>query len=355
MYFDNGRGMTLVRGLIAQACCSSGGNFADAAGARAFAEKRWGAGSETARHIKAAVGGGSTGAADWSALVGSAELQTEFLEAVQPLTVLDRMQGLRRVPPYVPVVSAADAAVAYWVGQGRAARVSSRAFDRTSLAPLKIVGLVVMSRELVQSADPRAEASIRGDLIKAAAALSDRSFLDVANAGVATVSPASITNASTSIASTGNVLDDLAAAVAAFQGDFSTACWTMSPTTAVQIGLIVNGRGLGDLGLRGGQLLGLPAYVSSATPSDSDGSSIALIDAARILFLDEGIEVSNSGQATIEMDDEPTGDTVTPTAATAHRVSMFQTESVAFKIVRRINWSAVSGSVVVITGAAYSS
>lgn len=54
---------------------------------------------------------------------------------------------------------------------------------------------------------------------------------------------------------------------------------------------------------------------------------------------DMGVEVSLSMDATIEMDDSPAGDGGTPTAGDSNAVSMFQTENVAFKVVRPINFA----------------
>ena len=45
-----------------------------------------------------------------------------------------------------------------------------------------------------------------------------------------------------------------------------------------------------------------------------------------------------SKDATIEQDTAPTGATDTPVAASANMTNMFQDESVAFKVTRRINW-----------------
>ena len=69
-----------------------------------------------------------------------------------------------------------------------------------------------------------------------------------------------------------------------------------------------------------------------------------------------GVEVSLSMDATIEQDDSPTGDAEAPTAASATMVSMFQTENVAFKVVRPINFAKRrTHAAQFIDGAAYTS
>jgi hypothetical protein len=54
---------------------------------------------------------------------------------------------------------------------------------------------------------------------------------------------------------------------------------------------------------------------------------------------DMGITVSVSDVATIEQDNAPQGASDTPVAASATIMSMFGTESVAFKVVRRVNFA----------------
>ncbi len=58
--------------------------------------------------------------------------------------------------------------------------------------------------------------------------------------------------------------------------------------------------------------------------------------------------------ATLEQDDAPAGASDTPTAATATLVNLWQTESVGFKVVRRINYQKRrAGAVVVLSNAEY--
>jgi hypothetical protein len=53
---------------------------------------------------------------------------------------------------------------------------------------------------------------------------------------------------------------------------------------------------------------------------------------------DTGVEVSVSRDATVEMNSVPVGAADVPTASSEDSVSMFQTESTAIKVVRRINF-----------------
>jgi hypothetical protein len=61
-----------------------------------------------------------------------------------------------------------------------------------------------------------------------------------------------------------------------------------------------------------------------------------------------------SDMATIEQNDAPAGASDTPVAMASHFVSMFQSESTAFKVVRRINFQKRrSTAVTVLSNAEY--
>ncbi len=341
------RGQTFARTTIAKAATS------DARAALAFAATRWGSQSGPALELKAAIAGGATDDADYVGLVGTAnEAASEFLDMVSQLDLIGRL-GLRRVPPGVPVVAGSSGATAYWVGQSKAVPVSRQAFERISMYSKRLAALVVVSNELLQSADPRAEALFLRDLIRAAVALSDSSFIDPAGTASATT-PASITAGVTPISSTGDLADDVEAAIEAFTGNLLTASWVCHPRTAAQAGIRAGTGGAGaDLGAKGGTLAGLSVTTSEGVPYDSSGGLLVLLDAANIALVDEGFDTQRSTVGTIEQSDTPTGATDTPASMTT-LVSLFSTDSTAIKLTRSINWTAAPGAgVVVVEGCNY--
>jgi HK97 family phage major capsid protein len=348
MYFD--RGHDFVRKAIAVGAAESSRQAAD------IAAKRYGFGSKPVAEIKAAVAAGVTTDSDFSALAGGSESAHEFLEVVRELSLLGRLQNLRRIPSGVPVNVQTGGSSAYWVGQHGATPVSRAAFERKSKRSLRIAAISVFSNELFASASPEAEDLFRRDLIRAAVELEDLSFIDPSNAGISGTSPASITYGVTPIASTGDVADDIDAAITAFTGSLLRASWICHPRLAAQIGIRAGGAGVGcDVGARGGSLAGLPVLTSESVPSGSDGRLLILVDAGSIIYLDEGIEVTRSGEVLIEMSDTPTGDGGSPpVAASSTPVSLFQTDSTALKMVRHLNFERVrDGAVVVVEGCDY--
>lgn len=75
------------------------------------------------------------------------------------------------------------------------------------------------------------------------------------------------------------------------------------------------------------------------TGDNVDPSDIILIKPSDVWKIgDSGLQVSVSREAMIEQDTAPTGATDTPAAASATMVSMFQEDSTAIKVVRRINF-----------------
>ena len=314
----------------------------------AFAVAHWGATATATLELKSAVAGGSADDNDSALTVG--ESDAEFLDIVRGRWLLGRMQNLRRVPISLPVNFLSTGSTAYWVGESKGIPLSRTAFTRLTMSPKKLASITVFSNDLAVSGSGQAIATIRDDLEEAGVRSGDLALIDPSNAGSATT-PASITHGAPTISSTGDLADDVEAALAAFEGSLLTASWIASPRLAAQAGLRSGDRGAAaDLGARGGVLAGLPLLTSESVPA----GTLVLVDAAGIVVVEDGIRVERSTNAMVEQDTAPTGATDTPTAATATRVSLFQTDSVAARMIFRINWArARDGSVVVIDNAAY--
>ena len=109
-----------------------------------------------------------------------------------------------------------------------------------------------------------------------------------------------------------------------------------------------------SMSMRGGTFGGIPVIVTDYVASDvTSGSTVVLVSAENILLADDGvILIDASNQVSIEMDGEPTSDATAGTGASL--VSMWQTNSTAFRAERWINWrTARTPSVVYITAASW--
>ncbi len=127
-------------------------------------------------------------------------------DALRPLAILPRLPGTLALPPHVRLIGQTGTSAASWVGEGAPVPVSAAAFeDRTSLEPLPVSAIVVVTDELVRHSDPRASDVLSIDLFGAAAEAIDRAFIDAANAGAAD-KPGSITFGATSFTSSGSTV-----------------------------------------------------------------------------------------------------------------------------------------------------
>lgn len=313
-----------------------------------YAAERWR--GDAPITTRSAIGGATS--LDWSVTADAALLFDAVLEA----SVAGRAR-LRQVPTNVRLLRPNDQARGYWVGQGKAIPLSKSSVLGSALEPRKIGAIVVTTGESLETQDSRVERALEADFRRAVTSALDEAFLDPGNAGIAGEMPAAVTNGVTAIAGSGDPTADLAALVAAFQGDLSQAVFATDPVTAAQIALwrdTSGGVSFPDCGPAGGSLLGLPLLTSRASPRDTSGGSIALIDGSGIAAGFDGMEVSLTREATLEMDDTPTGASYTPVAASATLVNLWQNELVGFKVILHANWERQrTGCVAVVTGAAY--
>lgn len=330
------RGQTFARYIKALAVAKG-----DIGGATAFAESQnWNNSHAVVSSLKSAIT--ATGTDDVALPTPAAYDLADF---VRPLTILGKLNGLRRVPARVRMIAATSGSTAYWSGEKNPRPISRMTLTGSTLEQLSIISMLVVTRELLQSSAPSAESILARDLAAAAAAAMDSAFIDPANAGSAGVKPASITNGVTAIHSSGSTLAqidaDLALLIQALSdagSDLTFATFILRPRTALYLSLL---RGTGGalahpgMSVKGGILAGLPAIVSAASPSDVGsptlGGEITLLDPSQILVADDGgskLEISE--QTSISMSDSPTS----PSTMT----SLWQTEACALKISRYANW-----------------
>lgn len=321
---------------------------------------------------RAAVGAGNTGGdtgdspPGWGgALVGLESGPIgDFAEFLRPLTILGKfgtngIPDLARVPFRVALVTQTTGGQGYWVGEGRAKPLTSFDFARSTLEPLKVANITAVTMELLRDSRPSAEPILRDQLAAALAQRLDIDFVDPNNAGTTGIKPASIANGVTPIVSTGTdangVRKDVAAALQSFinaNNPPTQGVWIMPSSIAMQLGLMNNALGQPEfpgISMSGGTFFGLPVIASEFMPHDSAGGVVELVNAKDIFLGDEGgVNVDMSTEASLEMSDAPTANSIPPTVPGTQMVSMFQTNSVAIRAERTISWKRrrLSGVVV---------
>lgn len=309
---------------------------------------------EVAMVLKAAVAAGDTTTAGWaSELVYNQNVAGAFLDYLRPMTILGKIQGFTPVPFNVRWGIQSGGATGYWVGQGAPTPVSKLTTSSDTLGIAKAAGLVVLDKELIMSSNPSAELLVRNDLAKTIAQFLDVQFIAPDYAASANVSPASVTNGVDPTAATGTTAATLRTDVQTLFNQFDVNnlegggfFWVTTPKVARAISLMLTSLGqqlFPTVTPEGGTFMGYPMIVSGSamqvgSPVSGEGNLLVLGHAPSIAMADEGgITIDASEEAAIQMLDNPTNNASGGTTATT-MVSMFQTNCVALRATRFINW-----------------
>lgn len=335
------KGENFVRIQIAKAL-----SYKQNRSAVAIAEERWGqTHKQLVNVIRATVAGMGSGSGEAGAeLLNLDAMYTgDFIEYLYSRTVYDQLP-FRMVPANVRVKGQDGQYTGYWVGQSKAIPTSKGDYSSVDLTPLKVAGLAVISMELLEDSSPAAEGLVRDGLVQASSQRVDQTLFS-ADAAVAGVSPAGLLNGVSALSPSGT---DLAATRADFQAllsPFVTAKMAtglyivMNPGTGLALSMMygsLDQPAYPDVNENGGTINRRPVVVGDNVTS---GDVIAIRPQDVWKIGDSGVRVEMSTEATIEQRDDPTGATDTPTGVTTTGLTnMFQEESVAFKVVRRINF-----------------
>lgn len=302
--------------------------------------------------IKTAVTAGTT-SNTFAPLLQYTDWMGDFVDYLRPATILGKfgqngVPSLRRAPFNTRVMTQTAGGTAYWVGQGKGKPVTKGTYGTLTLDFHKLACIAVLTEEEVKFV-PSSEAKVRDDLRDAIAAEMDQAFIDPANAGVANVKPASITNgvAATAVSGTTAVafmvdFKNLMANFISANVDLDSPVLIMSKQIALNLSLMMNALGqreFPDISMTGGSFYGVPVITSqylSSLGSPATGM-IVLVNASDIYLADDGaVSVSASGEASIEMDDAPTQDGVAGTGASL--VSLWQANLLGLRAERFVTW-----------------
>ena len=267
----------------------------------------------------------NTGLLDNDSITGYRELLA--LSAKRSLISQIRAASpMRKIPFNVSVLAQTAGSTASWVGEAAAIPVDG-AFDvdTTQLKSRKIAAIIPVTKELAKTIE--AESTLTADITRAIAVAESDAFFSSA-AGTEDT-PAGLLHGVVAGTGTTSVADDIAALIDSFTGDLSSAVLLTSPKNGVKL----HGAGYETTGAKGGVVAGIPHVAHGSIP---DGSA-ALIDTSRILIADDSVmSLDVSTAAVLNESDSATGDAL----------NLFQSNCVAFRLVREINWQAVTGSVV---------
>jgi HK97 family phage major capsid protein/HK97 family phage prohead protease len=330
----------------ALAVAAGKGSYSDTlAYAKRFTDTPEIAGYVKAMFEKAVEGTSVVASPGWGGeLVNPATAMTEFVELLMPQTIIGRVQGFRRVPFNIPIITQTGGSTFEWVGEGAPKPVGELAFERSTLGYTKCAGIVVLTEELIRLSTPNAEDRARGDLIEQCAKFLDEQFIKVSIAAGAS-NPASITYGVSSPAATGTDVDAVKADLMTALGTFTAAKIPISglaivttPDLALGLSMLTNALGQAPAGFNvtpaGGTLLGYPVIVSESV----DAGTVVIFKPSEIFLADDGqVRLDASNQATLDMNG-----TSTPV------FSLWQRNCVGLRAERWINWKKRRDSVVAV-------
>ena len=362
-----GTGMT----RIAMALGHSKGNLMQAA----LIAKQWGDSPEVAAVMsamasvgnttlttKAPVAVGDSNTSGWaSQLVYYNDMQSEFIDLLRPMTILGKIQNLRRVPFNIRVGGTVTGSSSAWVGENNPIPASAMSFNSVTLGHAKAASLVVITQELANFSSPAAEALVRDDMMKSMTQFADAQFIDPAVVASANVSPASVTNGAVSVPSTGSTMaaiyTDVGTLMSLFdvaELDTSDCVWVMRPGIARALSMKRTSQDIPifpGISQKGGEWFGLPVITSNSVPSSTSGGSIiALVKASEVFYADDGgVTLDVTQEASVQM-------LTNPSTGAQSLVSLFQNGLVGLRAVREMNWQRRrTAAVAYIDGVAYTS
>lgn len=299
-------------------------------------------------HMRAAVPGANIDSGSlWAgALVDPTNLPGEFIEFLRPATIIGRL-NLRSIPTNVRLIEQTQGGTGYWVGVGAPKPLTAFGYAPVTLGPTKVAAIAVASEESLRYSSPSLDMLIRDGLRDCLVERVDKDLLDPAEAGSTNVQPASLTNGLTALTSAGTSADnartDLANLVQALRSQNLRGSIAIVLPDSLLTGLAFMVNSLGQpefpgLDSDGGSYKGI-RFISSeyvANPSGYGNMVVAIAEREVFRSDDGGVRVDASREASLQMLDNPTNNSASATPTTM--VSMWQTNSVAFRGEWFINW-----------------
>jgi HK97 family phage prohead protease len=286
-----------------------------------------------------------------------------FMEVLYPAAIYPRLAGKGlslSFGPYgkilIPTRATTPTIAGSFVGEGLPIPVRQGLFTSQTLTPKKMAVITTWTKELGEHSVPAVEGLLRDAIQNDTAISLDSVLLDANPATV--VRPAGILNGVTGLTPTagggfaalvGDIKQISGALLTGTKGNIRTPAWLMNPQQVNSIGLVA-APGAGVFPFRDeisqGNLGGWPVISSGTVPL---GTVIAIDCADFVAVGGDAPRFEISDQATLVFDDTAPGDigtSGTPPVVGAPAKSMFQTDSLALRLILPINWTIRRAGVV---------
>ena len=282
-------------------------------------------------HTKAAIPPGLVTDATWAGPLSIHGVAPEAITIERSRSIRGAVEAqTQKVPLRVKVARETGTGFSgAWVAAGAPIPVQKTDFATSIQEHYKFACIVPLSEELMQISNPDAQATITRTVIGGLAAALDNQFLLPTVAAVANVNPASVTNGSTEITTTGTTAAQIAADLAGMLAAVTTPgplVWIMKPKTMYRISLTLGSQAAG----LPNTLFGIPVVASTTSPAQ-----ITLLDPSAILYSDSGqFDLDVSTRATLELNTTPAD----PTTASTIFETLFGRNLVAIRALRWLTW-----------------
>jgi HK97 family phage major capsid protein/HK97 family phage prohead protease len=305
-------------------------------------------------NAKAATAPAMTTVTGWAAELVQ-QIYTDLMPLLTPKTIYPRLasHGLslsfgRAGKIIIPTRSLTPAVAGSFVGEGLPIPVRQAAFTSQTLVPKKMAVISVWTKELDEHSLPAIEGVLR-DAIQTDTGISLDVVLLDANPATA-VRPAGIMNTVTPLTPTagggftallGDIKQVSGQLLGVTKGNLRAPCWIMNPQQVNSIALTANALGAFPFKdeVSAGTLYGWPIIDSGSVTL---GTVIAIDAADFVAVGGEGARFELSDQATLHFEDTAPGDIVGGASGPIPSFpvkSMFQTDSIAMRLILPINWT----------------
>jgi HK97 family phage major capsid protein/HK97 family phage prohead protease len=303
--------------------------------------------------LRAASAPAMTTVAGWAAELVQ-QIYTDFMSLLMPDAILPQLSARGLTLGFgaagriiIPTRSRTPTIAGSFVGEGMAIPVRQGAFTSQTLTPKKVAVISTWTREMNDHSIPAIEGLLREAIQVDTSVAIDSVLLDANPA--TTIRPAGLLNgvaASTPTAGGGlaALIGDIklleSTLLASTYGNLRSPVWLMNPGDLLSAAM-ASAANTGIFPFRdevaGGSLGTVPFIKSTTVPL----KTMILIDAADFVVVGgEAPRLEISDQATLHMEDTNPADLVggSPAVTAAPQRSLFQTDSLALRMVMPLNW-----------------
>jgi HK97 family phage major capsid protein len=282
--------------------------------------------------------------------------QTTFADLMPvlfPQSILTRLapKGLslnfgRAAKITIPTRNRSATIAGSFVGEGLPIPVRQGAFTSQTLTPKKMAVITTWTKEMDDHSIPAIEGLLREAIQVDTSVAIDSVLIDANPATV--IRPAGLLNGVTVTTATAGggiaaLIGDIVALINAITtstfGNVRNLVWLANPTDMIRASLLsATNTGIFPFKdeIKGGNLAGIPIIDSSTVPS----RVLILVDAADFVVVGgDAPRMDVSDQATLHMEDTtPLELVASPSTVAAPQRSLFQTDSLALRMVLPLNW-----------------